>query len=257
MRIGLGTAQFGLDYGITNKAGRVSEEEVGRILDAAEAAGITMLDTAQAYGVSEEVLARLDAGNRFKVVTKIPKGGEAPFCRAYGLLTHDPADLPRLWPAMVQLKDEGLVEKIGVSIYEADEIPDYPIDLIQVPFNPLDQRLVDGGHLWRLKSRGVEIHARSIFLQGALLSETLPEHLAPIAAAADEMRGGMDRLEWVLATVLQCPYIDCFMVGVTSVAELMEIISAAGISYRVRMEPGPVPPLNPRYLNPAKWQELV
>ncbi len=265
MRIGLGTAQFGMDYGITNKVGQVPEWEVANILDAAEAAGITILDTAHAYGTSEEVLGKFDAGYRFKVVTKAPKGCTADelrdafhaslsrLGRVYGLLLHDTADI-YLWPVLEELRDDGNVEKIGISVY--DEIPDLPIDIIQVPFNPLDRRLLDNGTLEQLHRDGVEIHARSIFLQGLLLTEEYPAHLMPLEWAVDQMRRGMNRMEWTLGTVLQCPYIDTFLCGVTSLEELTEIVKAA--NNVVAMEPPEfVPQFASRYLNPAKWPELV
>jgi aryl-alcohol dehydrogenase-like predicted oxidoreductase len=259
MRIGLGTAQFGLDYGITNGV-RIDEPEVSRILDAARNAGINLLDTAHCYGTSEKVLAPYHAD--FRIVTKGASREDfmeslAKFGRVHGLLAHQGLT-DDLWEAMVELKGEALIEKIGVSVYEGWEIDAvldrYPIDIIQVPFNPLDQRLIEGGQLERLHKAGVEIHARSIFLQGLLLSDDYPAHLTPIKEAADEMRQGMDRLEWVLATVLSCPYIDCFICGVTSVGELMEIMAAAETRVRINHPP---PRLDPRYLNPARWQELV
>lgn len=261
MRIGLGTAQFGLDYGITSGV-RVDEAEVGRILDAARNAGINLLDTAHSYGDSEKVLAPHHAD--FNIVTKGSSREDfmeslARFGRVYGLLVHNVSALTdHLWETMVGLKGEALIEKIGVSVYEGAEIDAvlerYPIEIIQVPFSPLDQRLLEGGQLERLHKSGVEVHARSIFMQGLLLSDEYPAHLMPIKEAADEMRQGMDRLEWVLATVLSCPYIDCFICGVTSVEELMEIVAASQANIRINRAP---PQLDPRYLNPTMWQELV
>lgn len=263
MRIGLGTAQFGMDYGITNAHGRVGEYDVGTILDAAEAAGITILDTAHLYGVSEEVLGRFDAGHRFKVVTKTPKGCTADELRSafhgslshlgrvYGLLLHDPDDIA-LWGVLEGLKAEGLVEKIGVSIYDPIEIPDHPIDIIQVPFNALDTRVLDGGYLGQLHRKGVEIHARSIFLQGCLLADE-PPHLGEFIK---QMRGDRDRLEWALGAVFSCPHIDTFLCGVTSVEELTKILVAAERVKGASMH-YIAPPVDERYLNPARWPELV
>ena len=72
-RIGLGTAQFGLDYGISNLRGKVAESNVSDILDHAWKTGVKILDTAKLYGDSEAVLGRLMAPkHQFKIITKTP-----------------------------------------------------------------------------------------------------------------------------------------------------------------------------------------
>lgn len=269
MRLGLGTAQFGLDYGITSGT-KVDTSEVGRILNVAKHSGINTLDTAPAYGTSEEVLGFFDAGEDFQIVTKTPKNctvdelraafetSLARFGRIYGLLLHDAADT-HLWGELERLKAEGLVKKIGFSIYDWADISDRPFDIIQAPFNALDQRLASD--LKWMHDNGVEIHVRSIFLQGLLLQrpDRFPPHLAPLAQAVEEMQRsfawmGIPVLEGALAAVLQCPYIDCAIVGVTSVKELREIIAAARNVEGVRVGNFTAPP---EYVNPAKWHELV
>lgn len=259
MRIGLGTAQFGLDYGITSGV-RVDEEEAGRILEAARDAGITILDTARSYGDSEKVIAPHHAD--FNIVTKGSSREDfmaslSRLGRVYGLLAHKGLT-DELWAVMEELKGEAMALKIGVSVYEGWEVDAvldrYPIDIIQVPFNPLDRRLIDGGQLERLHKSGIEVHARSIFLQGLLLGDKYPPHLSPIEWAASQMRRGMNHMEWVLGTVFQCPYIDCFICGVTSVPELLEIVATAEKMEGIEMEPSEfVPQLTSRYLNPAMW----
>lgn len=195
-RLALGTAQFGLTYGIANQTGQVGIEAGQRMLALTASAGIDLIDTAIAYGDSETRLGLAGVTN-LRVVTKLPplpKAVPDAFAwshdnllaslsrlrvpRVYGLLLHQPADLmgPQglaLLDALRQAKDDGLVEKIGVSIYTPQELPVlmalHPFDLVQSPLNLIDRRLVTTGWLDRLADAGVEVHTRSAFLQGLLL----------------------------------------------------------------------------------------
>ncbi|MEI7814198.1 MAG: aldo/keto reductase [Coriobacteriia bacterium] len=208
MKIALGTAQFGLDYGVSNVAGRVPADEVASILDCACSAGVDVLDSAWAYGDAERVLGELRAAERFRIVTKtaplaedgvpgvaakvresIERLGATPL---YGLLVHHPADLlgddgPELAEMLQKLKASGAVERIGVSGYGAQELFAAlemlgDADLVQVPINVFDQRLVSSGALAKLKARGIEVHARSAYLQGLLLMDPseIPDYFDPI-----------------------------------------------------------------------------
>lgn len=294
-RLGLGTVQFGMDYGITNERGRVPEADVTAILEEAAAAGVDLLDTSPLYADSEAVLGRsMPQGAGFRVVTKTPKLGPGAGAgaadelrrsldqsllrlklpRIYGLIFHDPADLlgpagDRLWGEMEALRREGLVERIGLSAYFGAELDAalarYPITLAQLPFNPLDHRLVAGGQLVRLSVAGVEVHARSLFLQGLLL-RPLPEiedRFVGLKPALAELDGacalyGLDRLEGILAAAFSHREIDQFLFGVTSLNELRQITAAAARVSRGRatLEFIPRVPLDERVLNPARWTEL-
>ena len=195
-RLCLGTAQFGQHYGIANQSGKVSKEEASRILSLAQERGVDSIDTAMDYGDSEHVLGQVGV-SRFNVVTKLPALPDdvadvqawvnamvgaslnrlgAPFL--YGLLLHRPGQLSgkqgaALSIALQNVKATGLVRKIGVSIYDPEELESIldalPVDLIQAPFNLIDRRLHTSGWLDRLHDKGVEIHVRSVFLQGLLL----------------------------------------------------------------------------------------
>lgn len=294
MRIGLGTAQFGFEYGITNKAGRVAPDEVLRILALAGSMGVDTIDTAATYGESESTLGSSGAAD-YKVITKTPTfGGVASesqarnelraalfrslerlrCARVYGLLIHDAADLlgpygPGLWQEMQELKKEGLVTAVGCSFYEGADIDEalelHPLDIAQLPFNPLDQRLVDGGQLRRLSDAGVEIHARSLFLQGLLLQEpsvTQPK-FAPLASAVEQMRvvfenARLNMLEGILALVFQRREIHRFICGVTSAQELQQIAAAADKAERLSEKIDIWLPrdLDARLLNPSRWGDL-
>jgi aryl-alcohol dehydrogenase-like predicted oxidoreductase len=187
-RLALGTAQFGLDYGIKNDTGKVPEIAVAKILQRARARDIDTLDTASAYGDSEAVLGRtMGSPSPFHVVSKLPShptGHPREELRAsldrlglqslYGYLLHSfqtweqgPASLSEL----AACRGEGLVGKVGVSLYrpeEAERLMDAgaPLDLVQVPYSLLDRRFER--IFERLHGYGAEIHVRSVFLQGVL-----------------------------------------------------------------------------------------
>ena len=290
-KLGLGTVQFGLAYGITNLRGQVSAAEVEAILKAALAAGIDLFDTAAAYGESEAVLGRaLGARPDLRIVSKLPPlasdrigAAEIDQCRTTvlrsltllqrpsldGLLLHRPDDLrkpgaERLVALLEELKRAGKVAKIGVSAYDRAQIDlavdRFALDLVQVPVNLLDQRLLVDGTLDRLRSRNIEVHARSIFLQGALLAEpsSLPSHFAPHldhlrAVGAAAQRAGLSRLALCLRFVLAQPAIERVIVGVTALGELEQIIAAAADGASLPAGLGALAVDDQRLVNPALW----
>jgi aryl-alcohol dehydrogenase-like predicted oxidoreductase len=251
MKLGLGTVQFGQAYGVSNTRGQVTAEDAAAILARAVQAGVRVLDTAANYGEAESVLARLDI-TPFRTITKTisVRGGvpavvararqSAKVLGADTLLVHAASDLEdaTLWPALQALKVEGVFRNIGVSVYVADDptalAARFQPDVMQVPFSLLDQRLLRDGTLANLKTLGVEIHARSIFLQGLLFLDALPEklrHAAPQLAAIKTAiaDAGSTPLAAALGFVLSRPEIDVALVGVTMPNELAEILTAAAL----------------------------
>lgn len=191
-KIAIGTVQFGLNYGISNLTGQTSIDEVIKIINVAQENEINTLDTAFAYGKSEKVLGKLDTEN-FKVITKfigISKRNELEeqFYKSldhlnrdsvYGYLAHIPNDILKnkdLWSLLQDIKHQGKIEKIGFSFNSVDEIQaileaDIIPDLIQVPFNILDNRFVF--YMKELKEKySTEVHTRSTFLQGLFFMDT-------------------------------------------------------------------------------------
>lgn len=251
-KLGLGTVQFGQAYGVSNTCGQVPLEGAAAILARAAASGITLLDTAANYGDAETVLATLDTAP-FRIVSKtiglkhglgavIDRARQsATVLKADTLLVHAASDLegaggPALWTALQQLRSEGIFRKIGISVYAADDparlAARFRPDVMQLPFSLLDQRLLANGTLARLTELGVEVHARSLFLQGLLFLETPPEklrHAAPrLAAIRSQLRdAGTTPLAAALGFVLSRPEIAFGLVGVTSAQEMDEIITAA------------------------------
>lgn len=252
MKLGLGTVQFGQPYGVSNRRGQVPPAEAAAILERAAEAGVRVLDTAANYGAAEQVLAGLDTAP-FRIVTKtvnVTKGVEAVMARARAskaalpradtLLVHAAADLaePALWPALQRLKDEGVFARIGISVYVADDpvrlAARFHPDVMQLPFSLLDQRLLQDGTLGQLAAMGVEVHARSLFLQGLLLMapQEVPEHLkeaAPHLAALNARlaKAGATPLAAALGFVLSRPEIAVGLVGVTGLEEFDAILAAA------------------------------
>jgi aryl-alcohol dehydrogenase-like predicted oxidoreductase len=254
MALGLGTVQFGQAYGVSNRHGQVPSAEAAAILALARDAGIATLDTAANYGEAETVLAALDTTG-FRIITKtigLSHGLDAVLARARQsamalkadtLLVHAVGDLKgadgdRLWQALVELRGQGVFRRIGLSAYVADD----PVglgerfrpDVMQIPFSLLDQRLLANGSLARLKALGVELHARSLFLQGLLFlpPSQLPEklkHAAPQLTALHTRLAetGLTPLAAALGFVLAQPQIDVALVGVTSRNELADILAAA------------------------------
>ncbi len=197
-RLVLGTAQFGLAYGVANQGGLVDREEVQKIMDHAWLEGIDTLDTAAAYGESERRLGEIGV-RQWRIISKLPAiptsvTDVGAWVRSsighslqligvpslYGLLLHQPRQLlepvgDALYRAMLEAKDRGEVTKVGVSIYAPEDLDAlasrFKFDLVQGPMNILDRRLRESGWLSRLHASGVEVHIRSIFLQGLLLME--------------------------------------------------------------------------------------
>ena len=256
MKLGLGTVQFGINYGISNKAGIPTGSEISAILETAAVHGIHCLDTAALYGDSEAALGKaLPGKHAFQIVTKtagdFKQVGDS-FERSlerlgqdsvYALLVHNADDLrgsggELLFKTLQQLKSSGRVRKIGVSVYSSAQIEAvlkiFPIEIIQLPFNMLDQRLLASGKLAELKNRQIEIHSRSTFLQGLLLMPPgeLPSRFATFRGSIQRIHAevtghGFTMLEAALAFVLTRPEIDRALVGVTSRAQLVEILGAA------------------------------
>jgi aryl-alcohol dehydrogenase-like predicted oxidoreductase len=251
-KLGLGTVQFGQAYGVANSRGQVPRDEAAAILARAAQGGVGVLDTAANYGEAESVLAALDT-RPFRIVTKtisVRDGVSAVVARARAsrdvlpqadtLLVHAAADLEdtALWPALQKLKAEGVFARIGISTYVADAparlAERFRPDVMQLPFSLLDQRLLRDGTLARLAGLGVEVHARSLFLQGLLLmaSENLPDHLKSAAPHLTRLRArladaGTTPLAAALGFVLARPEIAIGLVGVTGLDEFEAILAAA------------------------------
>ena len=287
-RLALGTAQFGMSYGIANQDGQVTRSAARAMLQLAAEKGIDTLDTAIAYGESETCLGELGTQD-FKLVTKLPpvpdgcievdawvKGQVmASFSRlgvsaVYGLLLHRPEQLLAaggkvLYQSLLSLKETGQVQKVGFSIYAPGELvpltEQYRFDLIQTPFNLVDRRLYTSGWMQRLKDAGVEVHIRSVFLQGLLLMTRVAippkfAHWLDLWGKWHEWlaRHNVSAVEACLAFPLAFPEIDRVVVGTDSVSQLMQVLDASTRAGLVDL-----PDLGCEaedLINPAHWASL-
>ena len=287
-RLALGTVQFGLAYGVSNTQGRPDEAEVAAILTLARGQGVDTLDTAPAYGESEAVLGRVGTA-MFRVISKVPKlRADLPDVRGFilagvreslarlgllrlqGLLLHDPEDLtsargPVIRDAVLEAQALGLVEKVGLSIYAPDRLEAFTKlltpQIVQAPFNILDQRLVASGWADRLQAAGAEVHVRSAFLQGLLLfsPSARPAKFAAFGAvwqAWDRWleATGLSPLEACLRFVAMHRQVDRIVVGVNSAAELAAIAAVADAP--LTSLPDWPNDVEPRLIDPSTWSSL-
>ena len=254
-KIALGTVQFGLDYGISNSTGKTSLEEARKILDTAFNHGIEILDTAQAYGISESVLGLCHA-NRFKIITKInpincDKSSAEQLVqkslqglsldKLYGMLFHSASSAlqnPRIVEELKELQEQGIIEKLGFSLYTPDELNELVKlygrpDIIQIPYNILDKRFEDMAQ--NLHKNGVEIHTRSTFLQGLFFKSTeeLTEFFQPVIPYLNELKyifpdkGKLAQV--LLGNSLSKEFIDYVVLGVNNHLQLQENLKISDI----------------------------
>ncbi len=199
----LGTAQFGMNYGINNVRGQVISEEVNEILAEASKAGLRFIDTASGYGNSEDTLGSSPALHQqsFNIISKYGIGELSPIeqykaslerlkvDRLYGYMVHNFStyrDQPNVWKDFVFLKENGLVDHIGFSLYSPDELEyiidnHLGVDIVQIPFNIFDRQFETWFPL--LRERNIEVHTRSAFLQGIFFKDpqSFVGNLTPLA----------------------------------------------------------------------------
>lgn len=260
----LGTVQFGLAYGATNATGQVGESEVAEILEQAHQAKICWLDTAQAYGNAEAVLGRnMPISHGFKIISKLQAQDKEQFSsqdtdvwehafretclrlRVHGLealLLHSPSDLIKpgaqyLMAWLMDLRERGLIKRIGVSIYAAEELElvnPALLDLVQLPLSLFDQRLLQDGTLARLRAAGTAIHARSLFLQGLLVTSAAqwPKWASPKLRAHQHSlevfakAKGCTLIDLALGFARQQMDLEALVLGLCSVNELSALLEA-------------------------------
>ncbi|HRC59446.1 MAG TPA: aldo/keto reductase [Candidatus Propionivibrio aalborgensis] len=277
MKLALGTVQFGVDYGAFGTGRQVARPQVTEILDLALAAGVDLLDTARAYGEAEAVIGAQPASEQFRIVTKCPPIAPevdaadallAQFeasCRALGVkkvagyLLHFAGDIAR--PGVVDVLEslvaDGRIERFGVSIYdfaEAEEIcARYPVTLVQLPANVLVPWFRDRG-----LPETVEVHVRSAFLQGFLLSDPLglSDRFVEWRSVLETFRHragalGLSPHQAALAPLLHSPYVHRVVVGCDTPAQLTELISAAATG---PADLGDYATVTPELTDPRNWQ---
>ena len=289
-KIAIGTVQFGQKYGITNKLGQVGKLEVKKILELAREKKIDLLDTAITYGNSEKVLGEIGVSN-FSIVTKLPDCpinslnlslwvknhikeslSRLGINSLYGLLVHRPENLfgslgVKLRDVLYELKSDGLIKKIGVSIYNPNDLfeitKNIKLDIVQAPINLIDQRLQTSGWLSRLHDNGVEIHSRSSFLQGLLL---LPRKKIPtkferwsfIWDRWEEKKKNCSKsaLQLCLDYPMSLPEINKIIVGVDNLEQFHSIFLASKSIIKSNDDHSFISSNDNLLINPFNWNKL-
>lgn len=275
-KIGLGTVQFGLDYGISNERGMTPKEEVRNILNFAKAEGLEVLDTAIAYGNAESVLGSIGV-EKFQVVSKfLPESNLNMSLKEqlmsslknlkqesiYGYLAHRPLEIlnnPEQWNTLNAFKDQGLVNKIGFSLNEPDELEqllnkNLVPDLIQVPFNYFDNRFEKV--IKKLHADGCEVHTRSAFLQGLFFKapEKLPVHFEEVKGMLKEIQRSTNHLAGnLLRFVLEKPFIDKVIVGVENKTQLKNNLE--NLDFEVEL-PNLSRTISDNIIIPSQWPKI-
>jgi aryl-alcohol dehydrogenase-like predicted oxidoreductase len=252
-KIILGTAQFGLDYGINNTTKKPSLRQVFEILDYAAEKRISILDTADAYGNASEILGEYNNAHpgTFLINTKF-KLNEITLSEQFEssilrLRTNyinvyfyhsfeDFINYPSIQPQLEELKKEGKIAKVGISVYDNSQfrsaIDSTSIDVIQLPFNLLDNYSQRGELMKIAKMYGKELQIRSIFLQGLFFKSTddLPIKLAPlkpylkkIKELSEESKVSVEQMAFSYA--LNQPDISHIIIGIDNLDQLRHNLS--------------------------------
>ncbi len=283
-KLGLGAAQFGLDGGVPVR-GRAPVTEVREILALAAKAGMSILDTGAASPHGEAVLgAVMPRPATFRTTLKAPRGDRGPIfieaeirvglarlglSRADAVIVQSAGDLfaawgPMMWSQLKALRDDGLFARVGISAYASDDpvglARRFKPDLIQVPASLLDQRLLIDGSLATVRALGVDVHLRSIFLNGLLFlpPDRVPSQIQGAAARLSRARrmiaeGRSDPLQAALGFALSRPEANAVIIGAATVGELSAALAAAA---------SPPPDLDwdnmaldePEALDPPRWR---
>lgn len=259
----LGTAQLGMKYGINNKVGKLDKDSVFEILDIAIDNNIKIWDTASIYGEAEEILGEYltnhpDSTKDVKIISKqcnsiqkldsieIEKSIREElhqslvklhkdYLDGYLLHSYREVDNPDTLMTLRKLKKEGLVKKIGVSVYEVDEaekaVEEGVIDYLQMPCSIFDQRGLTSGIFQKAKSKGIKVFTRSAFLQGLLMMEEneIPEYIKgikPYIVKFNEIlnRYNVEKRHAILKFVLSQSVIDYMVFGIETKEQLQDII---------------------------------
>lgn len=263
MNLCLGTVQFGLKYGIANKLGKPTRDTSLEILHQAYELGIREFDTANAYGDAEEIMGcffnQYGIRNEVSITSKLRPNcvEESSECNISDLvelecqgslkrmgidvldhyLFHTPGYIyhDKIMDAMVRLKKNGLVKKIGVSIYdmkdgeEAMKISE--IDTIQLPVSVFDQRSLETDFFARAKKSGKIVNGRSAFLQGLFFmpKNEIPMNLIATIEKIEELEEICDRnhftmQELLLRFVISAKHMNSIVFGVDTLEQLKEDI---------------------------------
>lgn len=260
-KIGIGTANFSQPYGMLSEGRLMEPLAISAVVDMAIEAGIDTFDTAFAYGDSLRCLTKKSGLRPLKIITKFSvlddhktvlsnmsmAKEQYHFDGYYGLLVHDVQNLGKvekknLTNLVDNLFNKNLITKFGVSVYDLNELECFKSimvpDIIQIPLNPLNQTFMNDQFLAYVDKNDIEVHARSLFLQGVLLAEKLPQTLAGLESLWNmfiiEAESHHSRLEAVLSWALGQRSIHKWILGIASIENLTEIIQCTKNSENIK-----------------------
>jgi aryl-alcohol dehydrogenase-like predicted oxidoreductase len=285
MNLILGSAQFGSDYGVTNKTGQIQLNELEKILKYSKANNINTIDTASAYGDSEKNIGLFNKLN-FKIISKLPLleleipeinneinkivSSSLNNLRTKSLdtlLLHSPRQMltqagDTIYESLISIKNRGLVNNIGISVYDTETLIDiskkYDFDVVQAPVNIFDRRFISDEITNILIKKNIKLHARSIFLQGILLN---PLNLHNYFQKWEDTF--YDYQEWLnearltplnacIQFLLKNSNIDSILFGVDSLKQLKDIIESIDNDYNLTIPEFFFSDID--LINPTKWK---
>ena len=277
MNIGLGSAQFGLNYGVNNITGIPNLSELKGILSLAKKNKVDLIDTAYQYGNSEINLGQASVDG-FKVVSKLPHGvrkkeikkivfstlERLKIEKLYGLLIHnylDFVDDPKIWEEMTELQSNGIVDKVGFSFFDPnqiDETDNLEVNLAQIPYNLFDTRFEK--YFSNFKRKNIEIHVRSIFLQGLIFIK--PENLSGnlIAFKEDLIKFNNlcptteEKIQLAFLKAQQAKYIDYVIIGVEKEIQLSQNLLNKFDAEQKKIIIPKFKMINDKLVNPSTWK---
>ena len=288
-KIGLGSVQWGLPYGISNvDKNKVDFEELSNILMYSKSMNLKLIDTSPTYGDVENILSKHNLNN-FHIITKTPKLSREEIKKNdlkllnytlrkslnllnqksfYGILVHNSLDLlldggRYISDALNKFKEQGLVKNIGVSIYNSENLDKIckilNPDIVQLPVNVIDQRFIKDGSLKFLKNKNIEIHARSIYLQGLLLmsSEKINSYFNPWKKFLNNWHQECNNqnfipLEAALDFVIKIKEIDHCILGIQNSKQLKENISS--LKKNKNFDASKLASSDENLVNPYNWR---
>lgn len=293
LKVCIGTAQLGMKYGISNNSSKMKIKDFNKIIKYSEENNINFIDTANSYGNSEELigksLKKLKCGTNFKVISKfnnlrnIPKNKirekilyqvttsikKLGTQKLYAALLHNVKDLEskkkkEIYKVFLDLKKKGLVKKIGFSAYEVKDLKKYltkyNFDIVQFPFSIFDQRILDNKIQDLIKKKKIEVHIRSIFLQGLLLLsiKKIPKRL--------DLEGNLKRwnnyliknkinkIDACIKFVLKYNFYKKIVIGFNNFKQFKHVINRLKILKKNKMEINFKDFENKsKLINPSKW----
>lgn len=276
-RLVIGTAQWGMNYGVTNAAGKLSDTSIEQILMGMAAADIQELDTAAAYGDAESRIAQL-APPHIRIQTKI--SGKNPGTHSIierittslhdlgrsgveSVVIHDwyalsPEEKNLSVSQLEQAQADSLTKKIGISIYDIGELFSahqlFPGSFVsQIPINILDQRFM---HV-HAKFPSVDFQARSIFLQGLLIEPVGDFSWHPDLVRADRFNDthGLSPLQASLMFISRQTWLESVVIAPTSLAQLQELHAIWNEALESSSTPNfqELESLDPQLIDPRTW----